>query len=465
MSLKLYNSLGRTKDRFVPLDSNDVKMYVCGPTVYSDIHIGNARPIIVFDVLFRLLRHFFPRVTYVRNITDVDDKILERAKKLEEPIEVLTDRTIQQFHQDISQLGALKPDFEPRATQHIRQMVSMIENLVGQDFAYLAEKHVLFHVPSAPDYGVLSGRSRDEMIAGARVEPAPYKKDPADFVLWKPSDKGEVAWDSPWGPGRPGWHIECSAMSKEYLGSDFDIHGGGEDLIFPHHENEMAQSRCAHPNTAFARVWLHNGYLRSEGAKMSKSLNNFYTVRELLGTDEQQRMWRGESIRLMMLGTHYRQSIDFRIEGLEVSKKKLDRWYRVCQAHESVTANASAPSGDFVAAVGDDLNTPLAISVLDSMCGSILGGDRVERDWIGQFVAGARMLGLLRYNSTDWFQGSSSGKTDSQNKEIDLLLEKRSLAKQRGDFKTADSIRQELQERGIMVEDKPSGETVWRRSS
>lgn len=460
MTLHLYNSLGRAKSEFVPLNSSDVKVYVCGPTVYSDIHIGNARPIIVFDVLVRLLRYFFPHVTYVRNITDVDDKILARAKELGEPIDVLTARTVHQFHQDIGQLGALEPDFEPRATQHISQMVEMIRQLVDRGFAYVAEQHVMFHVPSAPDYGLLSGRSRDEMIAGARVEPAPYKKDPADFVLWKPSSNGEMGWDSPWGRGRPGWHIECSAMSVEYLGADFDIHGGGEDLIFPHHENEIAQSCCANPNASFARVWLHNGYLQSEGAKMSKSLDNFYTVKELLGTEQRKRMWRGEAIRLMMLGTHYRKAIDFRMEGLEVSKKKLDRWYRASQTFGK--PSEAMPSDEFMAAVCDDLNTPLAIAVLDAMCGKILAGEEADNDCVRKFVAGAEMLGLLQYNFSEWFQGVSSESESGENEEIEALIRERSLAKRREDFKSADTIRQKLEKRGVIVEDKSGGKTVWR---
>ena len=394
MTLQLYNSLGRSKNEFVPLNPNEVKLYVCGPTVYSDIHIGNARPIIVFDVLYRLLKFSYPRVTYVRNITDVDDKILARANELGESINALTARTVKQFHQDIAQLGTIKPDYEPRATDHISQMVGMIQRLIDGGFGYIAEKHVLFHVPSATSYGILSGRSRDEMVAGARVEPAPYKKDPGDFVLWKPSEEGETGWESPWGRGRPGWHIECSAMSIEYLGTDFDIHGGGEDLIFPHHENEIVQSCCAYPGTSFARVWLHNGYLQSEGTKMSKSLNNFYTVKELLGDGERQRMWRGESIRLMMLSTQYRQSLDFRVEGIEKSKNKLDRWYRA-SGHGS--SSDVGPSREFLEALSDDLNTPLAISVLDSMCGKILAGEKEQGRYVEEFIAGARMLGLLRY--------------------------------------------------------------------
>ena len=462
MTLQLYNSLGRSKKEFVPLNPNEVKLYVCGPTVYSDIHIGNARPIIVFDVLYRLLKFSYPRVTYVRNITDVDDKILARANELGESINALTARTVKQFHQDIAQLGTIKPDYEPRATDHISQMVGMIQRLIDGGFGYIAEKHVLFHVPSVPSYGILSGRSRDEMVAGARVEPAPYKKDPGDFVLWKPSEEGEIGWESPWGRGRPGWHIECSAMSIEYLGTDFDIHGGGEDLIFPHHENEIVQSCCAYPDTSFARVWLHNGYLQSEGTKMSKSLNNFYTVKELLGDGERQRMWRGESIRLMMLSTQYRQSLDFRVEGIENSKNKLDRWYR---ASGLGSPSGVGPSNEFLEALRDDLNTPLAISVLDSMCGKILAGEKGQGRYVEEFIAGARMLGLLRYEPKVWFQGSSVENETQEKAEIETLIEQRALAKKEKDFERADNIRKILTEQGVILEDKPDGQTIWRWST
>ena len=462
MTLQLYNSLGRSKNEFVPLNPNEVKLYVCGPTVYSDIHIGNARPIIVFDVLYRLLKFSYPRVTYVRNITDVDDKILARANELGESINALTARTVKQFHQDIAQLGTIKPDHEPRATDHISQMVGMIQRLIDGGSGYIAEKHVLFHVPSVPSYGILSGRSRDEMLAGARVEPAPYKKDPGDFVLWKPSEEGEIGWESPWGRGRPGWHIECSAMSIEYLGTDFDIHGGGEDLIFPHHENEIVQSCCAYPDTSFARVWLHNGYLQSEGTKMSKSLNNFYTVKELLGDGERQRMWRGESIRLMMLSTQYRQSLDFRVEGIENSKNKLDRWYR---ASGLGGPSDVGPSHEFLEALSDDLNTPLAISVLDSMCGKILAGDKEQGRYVEEFIAGARMLGLLRYEPKVWFQGSSIENETQEKAEIEALIEQRALAKKEKDFERADNIRKILTEQGVILEDKPDGQTIWRWST
>ncbi len=306
MDLKLYNTLTGKKEVFTPLDADNVRMYVCGPTVYDNAHIGNARPVIVFDVLFRLLRHVYgaDHVTYARNITDVDDKINARAAQEGVPINEITARTTKQFHDDIAALGVMPPDVEPRATDHIDQMKALIEQLVEKGNAYVAEGHVLFHVPSMPDYGKLSKRSLDEMEAGARVEVAPYKKDPMDFVLWKPSKEGEPGWDSPCGitePGRPGWHIECSAMSAQHLGETFDIHGGGVDLVFPHHENEIAQSRCAHGTDKMAQVWMHNGYLQVEGQKMSKSLGNFITIRDLLEE------WPGEAIRLAMITTHYRQ--------------------------------------------------------------------------------------------------------------------------------------------------------------
>ena len=309
VALQLHNSLTRRKERFEPLDSGHIRMYVCGPTVYDYAHIGNARPIVVFDVLYRLLKRLYPKVTYVRNITDIDDKIMTAAKASGEPIESITARTTKAFHEDMGALGPLPPDAEPCATQYIDPMIRMIEALIARGHAYIAEGHVLFNVPTMPDYGKLSGHSRDELIAGARVEVAPYKKDPADFVLWKPSTADQPGWDSPWGRGRPGWHIECSAMGEALLGETIDIHGGGHDLIFPHHENEIAQSECAHGHP-FVRYWVHNGYLVVNGEKMSKSLGNFFTVREL------RERWPGEAIRLLLLKTHYRQPLDFTEEGL-----------------------------------------------------------------------------------------------------------------------------------------------------
>ncbi|MCW9040939.1 MAG: cysteine--tRNA ligase, partial [Rhodospirillales bacterium] len=310
MGLHIHNTLTRRKDAFEPIDPANVRMYVCGPTVYDYAHIGNARPVVVFDVLYRLLKTIYPKVTYVRNITDVDDKINARARESGEDIRAITERTADAFHADMAALNALPPDIEPRATEHIPEMTAMIETLIASGHAYEAEGHVLFSVASFDGYGALSGRNRDEMIAGARVEVAPYKRDPADFVLWKPSGEDEPGWQSPWGYGRPGWHLECSAMSGRYLDKTFDIHGGGQDLIFPHHENEIAQSVCAHGGTPFVRYWMHNGYLMAEGEKMSKSLGNFYTVHELLDD------FPGEAIRLVLLQTHYRQPLDFTRDGL-----------------------------------------------------------------------------------------------------------------------------------------------------
>src|SRR5690348_4093305 len=333
MTLRLFNTLTKTKDLFTPLDPNRVRMYVCGPTVYDFAHIGNARPVIVFDVLFRLLRHAYgdDHVTYVRNITDVDDKINARAAERGIAIRELTEETYKNFKEDVAALGTLPPTVEPRATEHIAEMKTLIERLVASGNAYVAEDHVLFSVPSMPDYGKLARRSLDEMMAGARVDVAPYKRDPMDFVLWKPSKPGEPAWDSPSGiatPGRPGWHIECSAMSWKHLGETFDIHGGGIDLVFPHHENEIAQSRCAFHAPVMANFWMHNGFLQVEGEKMSKSLGNFVTIRELL------QEWPGEAIRFQMLMTHYRQPIDWTNTGLAEAKRTLDHWYQLAGAEQ-----------------------------------------------------------------------------------------------------------------------------------
>ena len=416
MILHLYNTLDRKKVQFVPLDDRDVRMYVCGPTVYDKIHIGNARPIVVFDVLYRLLKLLYPKVTYVRNITDVDDKIMLRAAESKEDINVLTKRTIEQFERDVESLGALEPDIEPRATEHIEDMIKIIDSLIANSSAYVVEGHVLFHVSSISNYGVLSGRDRDEMIAGARIEVAPYKKDPADFVLWKPSTEMQVGWTSPWGRGRPGWHIECSAMSTKYLGPNFDIHGGGEDLIFPHHENEIAQSQSAISGSSFAKFWLHNGYLRSEGKKMSKSEGNFYTVDELLGEGERERMWRGESMRLMMLSTHYRQPIDFTKRGLDIAKRKLDRWYR-CLGETDF--DCAADRSDVVNVLCDDINTPKAIAAMDSLCRQVLAGGDLAQDAKHEMLAGASLLGLLRHNTEAWFQGTVLSDLDEEVARID----------------------------------------------
>ena len=340
MTLFLHNTLTRRKERFEPLAPDRVGLYVCGPTVYDYAHIGNARPVVVFDVLYRLLKRLYPQVTYVRNITDVDDKIIAAHVETGEPVAAITERTTAAFHDDMAALGALPPDVEPRATAHIAQMIAMIERLIAAGHAYEAEGHVLFDVPSWPEYGCLSRRDRADMVAGARVEVAPYKRDPADFVLWKPSTADQPGWDSPWGRGRPGWHIECSAMSTEYLGETFDIHGGGADLIFPHHENEIAQSTCAHEGRPFVRTWLHNGYLMVEGEKMSKSLGNFYTVHDLLAE------FPGEAIRLVLLQTHYRAPLDFTKDALATARITLDRLYGALRDVQAEPAEAvPAPVG------------------------------------------------------------------------------------------------------------------------
>ncbi|MGC2410352.1 MAG: cysteine--tRNA ligase [Methyloceanibacter sp.] len=376
MALRLYNTLTRKKEPFQPLEKGNVRMYVCGPTVYDFAHIGNARPVIVFDVLFRLLRHLYgpERVTYVRNITDVDDKINARAGEeypdlpLNEAIRKVTEKTERQFHEDVAALGCLPPTVEPRATQHIAAMEEMIDGLVANGCAYVAEDHVLFHVAAMPDYGKLSGRSLDEMIAGARIEVAPFKKDPMDFVLWKPSKPGEPSWPSPAGiktPGRPGWHIECSAMSWKHLGQTFDIHGGGIDLVFPHHENEIAQSRCAFHTPVMAKCWLHNGFLQVEGEKMAKSLGNFVTVHELF-TGWKGYEWERAEIRLLMLSTYYRQPLDWTLHGLWEARKIIGEWKTITANvdHETIEVR---PSSGLEGALLEDLNTPEAIMRLHDL--------------------------------------------------------------------------------------------------
>ncbi len=391
VTLRLHNTRTRKKEDFAPLDPDNVRMYVCGPTVYDRAHLGNARPVVVFDVLYRLLRHLYgaEHVTYVRNFTDVDDKINARAREMQaagdgralnDIIRALTDETIGWYHADMDALGALRPDHEPRATEFIGQMIGMIEGLVAKGHAYAAEGHVLFDVRSYPDYGRLSGRSVDDMIAGARVEVAPYKRDPMDFVLWKPSSADGPGWDSPWGRGRPGWHIECSAMSHELLGAAFDIHGGGIDLQFPHHENEIAQSCCAHPEAGFANVWLHNEMVQVEGKKMSKSLGNFFTVRDLLDQG-----WPGEVIRLVMLSTHYRKPMDWTEEKAREAQEKLKDYARILlTSHLSFSQDSFAnvgseevydPDSELVAALADDLNTHLALARLDALAKLARRGD------------------------------------------------------------------------------------------
>jgi cysteinyl-tRNA synthetase len=447
-ALTLHNSLSRRREAFAPLNPQRIGLYVCGPTVYDLAHLGNARPVVVFDVLARLLRVLFPHVTYVRNITDVEDKINARAAELGVPIAEITARTTVEFHADMAALGALPPDIEPRATDNIPQMIAIIEKLIASGHAYEAEGHVLFSVASDPHYGRLSGRSPEELQAGARVEIAPYKRDAGDFVLWKPSPPELPGWDSPWGRGRPGWHIECSAMSWRYLGQDFDIHGGGGDLIFPHHENEMAQSCCAFPGSHFARVWLHNGMLLVHGEKMSKSLGNFRTVREVLSVAP------GEAVRFLLLRTHYRASLDFTEAGLVEARRELDRFYRALAKHAPGFAEEPAEvPAEVMAALCDDLNTPGAIAALHVLADRALAGDAAAA--AGLHAAG-RVLGLLQAAPGTWFQGEGDAG-------VDAAIAERLAARKARDFGRADAIRAELLERGIVLEDGPGG-TTWRRA-
>jgi cysteinyl-tRNA synthetase len=450
MDLKLYDTLTREKREFRPIDPARVRMYVCGPTVYDFAHIGNARPIIVFDVLFRLLRHIYGagHVTYVRNITDVDDKINARAAERGISIRDLTEETYRNFKADVNALGCLPPTVEPRATEHIAEMITLIEKLVKSGHAYVAEEHVLFDVPSMPDYGKLSNRTLDEMIAGARVEVAPYKRDAQDFVLWKPSKPGEPAWPSPCGiktSGRPGWHIECSAMSWKHLGETFDIHGGGIDLVFPHHENEIAQSRCAFHTGVMANYWMHNGFLQVEGEKMSKSVGNFVTIHELL------KDWPGEVVRLTMLQTQYRQPINWTVTGLREARKNLDHWY-------SLTANLQPGylCADALDALMDDLNTPKALAALHVLRDEAVKGSKAAAACL---KASAQLLGVLQGSAETWasFRPASITIDDAKVKD---LIDARNAARKSKDFKESDRIRDELVAMGVVLKDSKDG-TTW----
>jgi cysteinyl-tRNA synthetase len=450
VELKLYDTLTREKRGFQPLDPANVRMYVCGPTVYDFAHIGNARPVIVFDVLFRLLRHIYgeAHVKYVRNITDVDDKINARAAERGIDIRQLTEETYANFKSDVAALGCLPPTVEPRATEHIAEMKTLIERLVASRHAYVADGHVLFDVPSMPDYGRLSKRPLDEMIAGARVEVAPYKRDAQDFVLWKPSKPDEPSWPSPCGidtPGRPGWHIECSAMSWKHLGETFDIHGGGIDLVFPHHENEIAQSRCAFHTDVMANVWMHNGFLQVEGEKMSKSVGNFFTIHDLL------KDWPGEVLRFNMLRTHYRQPIDWTVKGLEESWKTLDDWYWIV-----ADAPGGSVSGPVMAALEDDLNTPQAIAVLHGLRNRAQGGDDTAR---ADLASSLRLLGFLHESATQWAaRRQQAANVDAA--KVQSLIDARTAARKAKDFKESDRIRDELAAMGVVLKDSKEG-TTW----
>ena len=459
-SIFLYNSLTRRKEQLETLLPDRVGMYVCGPTVYNLAHIGNARPAVIFDVLARLLRLFYSDVTYVRNITDVDDKINAASIETGETIGVITERFTAAYHQDMAALNTAQPDAEPRVTDHIEQIVSMIESLVEREHAYLAEGHVLFDIKSFPEYGELSGRSTDDMIAGARVEIAPYKRDPMDFVLWKPSTTELPGWESPWGRGRPGWHIECSAMSESHLGETIDIHGGGRDLIFPHHENEIAQSTCAHGGAPYCRMWVHNEFVTVEGQKMSKSLGNVLLVRDLLDQAP------AEAIRFALLSTHYRAALDWTTVRLDEAKRTLVKWYRALEACTTGSSSEEpVPDREVISALCDDLNTSVAFARIHQLVRELgQSSDPAEQAKLKHtIVASADVLGLLQQDPTTALAAltaSSLKRGDIDAAWIEQRIEDRRLARINKDFEQADHIRDELSAAGIRIEDSADG-TTW----
>ena len=457
--LKLYNSLTRKKQDFDPIDPSHVRIYACGPTVYNYAHIGNARMAVIFDVLADVLRTLYPKVTYASNITDVDDKIITASQETGEDIEAITKKYTDIYNQDMASLGVRAPDIQPHATAHITHMITLIEKLITGDHAYEADGHVLFHVPSFAAYGGLSGRSRDEQIAGARVEVASYKKDPADFVLWKPSNENEPGWNSPWGYGRPGWHIECSAMAQEHLNLPFDIHGGGADLKFPHHENEIAQSCCAHGDendlSSFAKYWVHNGFVTVNGEKMSKSLGNVTLAHDLLKEHE------GEALRLTLLSAHYRQPLDWTKESIEQSKKTLDRLYQNLRELSDVDTTNSEPPEEFMAALCDDLNTPKAIAALLAAAKSAAETKSPEEK--GQVFAAAKLLNIMQQNPDEWLGYCVSDNSINKEK-IESLLQERADARANNNYARSDEIRDELAAMKIAIEDTAEG-TIWKKIS
>ncbi|MCK5424705.1 MAG: cysteine--tRNA ligase [Emcibacter sp.] len=446
MSLKIYNTLSKKKKDFTPIDPDHVTIYVCGPTVYNYAHVGNARPVVVFDLLVRLLRHDYKQVTYARNITDIDDKIIEASKDSGTEISEITEKYARIYEADMAALNAGPPDLTPKATDYIAQMISMTADLIEKGHAYEKDGHVLFSVPSMDNYGELSGRKLEDMIAGARVDVASYKKDAADFILWKPSSDDQPGWDSTWGRGRPGWHLECSCMIEDNFGKTIDIHGGGLDLIFPHHENEIAQSRCAHEGAPLANYWMHNGYLTVDGEKMSKSLGNFVTVHDLL----EEFPGKGEAIRMCLLTAHYRQPVDFSRDGIKQAQRQLDRWYRLTDGVEAGEVPES-----ILNALRDDLNTPKAIAELNAIAKKAVNDDAAKK----QLKAAANLFGVLEQD--DWFDVIVAENAISV-VSIEKLISERADAKKNKDFARADEIRAELTEQGIALLDGPDG-TTWER--
>lgn len=447
MELQFYNTASRKKEVFTPIDPDNVRVYACGPTVYDYAHIGNGRSFVTFDLLFRLLRHVYgaEHVTYVRNITDIDDKIMDRAAERGATIAEVTAETANAFFGDMATLGLLEPTHQPRATDYIDGMIEMIGTLMEKNYAYEAEGHVLFEVKKDNHYGKLSNRSLDDMIAGARVEVAPYKRDPMDFVLWKPSSDEQPGWDSPWGRGRPGWHLECSVMSEAFLGQTFDVHAGGVDLIFPHHENEVAQSRCCHGGATMANYWIHGGFLQVEGEKMSKSLGNFKTVHDLV------REWPGEAMRLHIMTSHYRQSMNFSADGIREAKAILDRWYRVVADVEPGEVDEA-----FLGTLLDDMNVPGALAELHRLAGEAGKGDDEAATVL---KASANLLGLLQLETEAWEAWRPEG-LELDEAKIAQLVEARNAARTAKDFAQSDRIRDELKDMGIAIKDGPEG-TTW----
>ncbi|ABV75721.1 cysteine--tRNA ligase [Rickettsia rickettsii] len=456
IQFRLYNTLSRTKEVFNPQDQDNVKMYVCGPTVYYNPHIGNSRSGVVYDLLYRIVIKIFGEkaVKYVRNITDVDDKIIDRAALLGVTIDELTDKVTKEFHKNMAYLGCMLPSIEPKATKHIDVMIAIIERLIAKDHAYIADNHVYFDVLSAPNYTELSNRNLEEMFEGVHVENSKTKKNPQDFVLWKPAKQNESAnmnFESPWGLGRPGWHIECSAMSYKYLGENFDIHGGGADLIFPHHTNEIAQSRCAFPSSTYAKYWVHNGFLTVNGEKMSKSLGNFITVRDLMDKQIQ-----GEVVRLFLLSSHYRRPLDYNDKAIEDAKKTLDYWYR---AIENINVQKIDLPHDFMQSLLDDMNTPLAVKIINDYAkGVFISKTEEERQLnASAIITCANFIGLMNKSPHEWF---NSGVDELY---INELVNKRLEAKKHKNWLLADQIRNQLLEEKIILEDQPDGTTIWRK--
>lgn len=460
MALYIHNTLTRRKEKFIPLNPQRITMYVCGPTVYNYVHIGNARPAVVFDVLFRLLQRLYPQVIYARNITDIDDKIMQAAVEEGASIDEITQRYTAAYHEDMKRLGVSEPTIEPFATGHIEPMQEMIRRLIDKGHAYTADGNVMFSVPSMKEYGRLSARRPDDMLAGARIEVADYKRHPGDFVLWKPSADEQPGWDSPWGRGRPGWHLECSAMIKAHLGEVIDIHGGGQDLIFPHHENEIAQGRCAHGTEGYVSYWMHNGYLTIDGEKMSKSLGNFLTIHDALKHAP------GESLRYALLNAQYRQPLDWSGETLKQAKASLDRLYNALRQAgdiEPAPENAEIPA-EIMNALQDDLNTPVALAQLHELATQLNKADSgLKPRYKARLLAGGAVMGLLTDDSETWFRRQPDDSGGLRDAEIDGLVEARAAARGNKDFQRADAIRDRLIDAGIELEDSPQG-TRWRRT-